>query len=114
MFVRTFGAAEDQKNKVHGYRQRVNDDGDDGYKHFDSFHKKNGDKYGYETFSSYGIHEHGAKEGGDAHSGAESKNEECKLIIRECLQEGILIRVGILLQQGQEKILLCFLFLFQE
>lgn len=81
MFVRTFGAAEDQKNKVHGYRQRVNDDGDDGYKHFDSFHKKNGDKYGYETFSSYGIHEHGAKEGGDAHSGAESKKEECKLII---------------------------------
>lgn len=80
MFVRTYGAAEGQKNKLHGYRKRTNDESDDGYNHFDSFHKKNGDKYGYETYSSYGLQEHGDK--GDSHDEHEgqAEEEECKLI----------------------------------
>lgn len=72
----------------------MKDDGDDGYKHFDSFHKKNGDKYGFETFSSYGAHEHGEKsgaianddndgeegaEGGDGEEKEQADGEECKL-----------------------------------
>lgn len=37
-----------------GYLKKSEDGGADGYKHFDSFHKKDGDKYGYEKHSAFG------------------------------------------------------------
>lgn len=75
LFVRTYGKAEDEKKKVHGYKKSTDDEADDGYKHYDSFHKKNGDKYGYETFASYGSAQH--KE--DAAGGKEQGEKgECK------------------------------------
>lgn len=79
-FVRTFGAAEGEKNKLHGYRKRTHDDSDDGYNHFDSFHKKKGDKYGYETYSSYGLKEHGDDAGSHHEHSGKEEGEECKLI----------------------------------
>lgn len=37
-----------------GYYGSSEKKGKDGYKHFDSFHKQDGDKYGYQTHSSFG------------------------------------------------------------
>lgn len=37
-----------------GYLKKSQEGGADGYKHFDSFHKKDGDKYGYEKHTSFG------------------------------------------------------------
>lgn len=42
------------KDNVHGFHTRHENKGSDGYKHFDSFHKKDGDKYGYEKHTAYG------------------------------------------------------------
>lgn len=41
-------------DNIHGFHRRHEAKGSDGYKHFDSFHKKDGDKYGYEKHSAYG------------------------------------------------------------
>lgn len=46
-----------------GYYTSKSKKGDNGYKHFDSYHKKGGDKYGYESHSAYG-HAKGGKDGG--------------------------------------------------
>lgn len=42
------------KDNVHGFHRRHEENGSDGYKHFDSFHKKDGDKYGYEKHAAFG------------------------------------------------------------
>lgn len=56
--------------------KKSEDDGEDGYKHFDSFHKKNGDKYGYEKHSSYGAYEHGQQGDGNEESGDEKQESK--------------------------------------
>ncbi|CAG9766748.1 unnamed protein product [Ceutorhynchus assimilis] len=53
-FLHVYGDAENDDGDVHGYSKKLNDKGQDGYKHYDSFHKKDGDKYGYEKHSEYG------------------------------------------------------------
>lgn len=50
-----------------GYYTSKSTKGDNGYKHFDSYHKKGGDKYGYEAHSAYGKAKKG-KDGGSHHS----------------------------------------------
>ncbi|XP_030767395.1 protein bfr2-like [Sitophilus oryzae] len=53
-FLYVYGDAENDDGDVHGYSKKTNDKGQDGYKHFDSFHKKDGDKYGYEKHTEFG------------------------------------------------------------
>ncbi|KAF7268252.1 hypothetical protein GWI33_018614 [Rhynchophorus ferrugineus] len=53
-FLYVYGDAEKDDGDVHGYSKKMNDKGQDGYKHYDSFHKKDGDKYGYEKHAEYG------------------------------------------------------------
>ncbi|XP_044259431.1 keratin, type I cytoskeletal 9-like [Tribolium madens] len=53
-FLHTYGDKEDADGDVQGYRKKTQDKGSDGYNHFDSYHKKDGDKYGYEIHSEYG------------------------------------------------------------
>lgn len=50
----TYGDDGEGDDNVQGYHKRTQDKGNDGYKHFDSYHKKDGNKYGYETHSEYG------------------------------------------------------------
>lgn len=52
-FLREYGD-QDSKANERGYHRTSEDQGDDGYKHFDSFHKKNSDKYGHEHHSAFG------------------------------------------------------------
>ncbi|KAK3924760.1 Midasin [Frankliniella fusca] len=44
-----------------GYHHKHSSSGNDGYKHFDAFHTKSGDKYGYEQHSSFGKKKKGGK-----------------------------------------------------
>lgn len=53
-FLHTYGDKEGDKGELQGYSKKMNDKGKDGYKHFDSFHKKDSDKYGYEIHSEFG------------------------------------------------------------
>ncbi|RZC34601.1 keratin, type I cytoskeletal 9-like [Asbolus verrucosus] len=53
-FLHTYGDKQDGEGDVQGYHKKSRDKGSDGYKHFDSYHKKDGDKYGFETHSEYG------------------------------------------------------------
>lgn len=46
-----------------GYYRSKSTKGDNGYKHFDSYHKKGGDKYGYEKHTAFGKGT-GGKDGG--------------------------------------------------
>ncbi|KAG5895387.1 hypothetical protein JTB14_029610 [Gonioctena quinquepunctata] len=45
--------AEDDGD-VQGFSKKTNANGNDGYKHFDSYHKKDANKYGFELFSKFG------------------------------------------------------------
>lgn len=50
-YYRTYGSdAEGEK----GYLKETYGKGDQGYKTLDTFHKQGGDKYGFETQTSYG------------------------------------------------------------
>ncbi|CAG9864883.1 unnamed protein product [Phyllotreta striolata] len=53
-YLHTFGDEPDDDGNVQGYLKKSKDKGDDGYKHFDSFHKKDSDKYGFEVHSEFG------------------------------------------------------------
>lgn len=53
-FLHTYGDKEGDVGELQGYSKKMNDKGKDGYKHFDSFHKKDSDKYGYEINSEFG------------------------------------------------------------
>lgn len=53
-FLYVYGDAENDDGDLHGYSKKMNDKGQDGYKHADKYHKKDGDKYGYEKHSEYG------------------------------------------------------------
>ncbi|XP_034249391.1 filaggrin-like [Thrips palmi] len=44
-----------------GYHHKQSAQGNDGYKHYDAFHTKSGDKYGYEQHSSFGKKKKGGK-----------------------------------------------------
>lgn len=37
-----------------GYLKKTNEKGGDGYQHFESFHNKDGDSYGYEKHEAFG------------------------------------------------------------
>lgn len=53
-FLRTFGDKEGSKGGIHGFSKKLNDRANEGYNHFDSFHKKDADKFGYEVHSEFG------------------------------------------------------------
>lgn len=53
-----------------GHLRTKNSKGDDGYQKFDSYHKKDGDAYGYETHSSFGKATGGQTGGSFHHSGS--------------------------------------------
>lgn len=53
-FLYVYGDPENDEGDVHGYTKRMDDKGQDGYKHRDSFHKQDGNKYGYEKHSEFG------------------------------------------------------------
>lgn len=64
-YYRTYGSdAEGEK----GYLKETYGKGDQGYKTLDTFHKQGGDKYEFETQTSYGK----------GHGGDENKREEKK------------------------------------
>lgn len=76
-FFHTYGDDKADDGDVQGYSKKSDDDGEDGYKHFDSYHKKDGDKYAFEKHSEYGQgnnHEADA----DGHSGKLQESVECK------------------------------------
>ncbi|KAB0800448.1 hypothetical protein PPYR_06188 [Photinus pyralis] len=52
-YIKRYNNGDDGDNE-RGYHKVSNDKGGDGYKHFDSFHKTDSDKYGYETHSAFG------------------------------------------------------------
>ncbi|XP_018326508.1 uncharacterized protein LOC108737874 [Agrilus planipennis] len=52
-YIHTYTDGADGENEQ-GYYRRKSDKGNDGYKHFDSFHKKNADKYAFEAHSAFG------------------------------------------------------------
>ncbi|XP_060526760.1 uncharacterized protein LOC132702246 [Cylas formicarius] len=53
-YIYVYGNSGDDEGDLHGYSKKMDDKGQDGYKHYDSYHKKDGDKYGYEKHSEYG------------------------------------------------------------
>ena len=63
-FLHTYGDKEDSDGDVQGYHKKTQDKGSDGYKHFDSYHKKDGDKYGFEMHSEFGKENKGGASGG--------------------------------------------------
>lgn len=71
-YVFTYGDGEGESQ---GYHKKTQEQGDDGYEHHDSYHKKDGDKYGYEKHFSYGKGKKGAAEGGEK-SGEYYEKEE--------------------------------------
>lgn len=58
--AKEFEVDDDEK----GYYKSKSSKGNKGYKHFDSYHKKDGNKYGHEAHSAHG----GKKGGGDGGS----------------------------------------------
>ena len=62
--MHTYGDKEDSDGDVQGYHKKTQDKGSDGYKHFDSYHKKDGDKYGFEMHSEFGKENKGGASGG--------------------------------------------------
>ncbi|KAK4880908.1 hypothetical protein RN001_004227 [Aquatica leii] len=52
-YIESYDDGGDGENQ-RGYYKASEDKGSNGYKHYDSFHKKDGDKYGYETHSAFG------------------------------------------------------------
>ncbi|KAH1012983.1 spore wall protein 2 isoform X1 [Dendroctonus ponderosae] len=74
-FLYVYGDAENDDGDVHGYSKRMNDKGQDGYKHLDSFHKRDGDKYGYEKHSEYGQ-EHKSKIDNENEKGIKQAQKE--------------------------------------
>lgn len=44
-----------------GHHHKQSSSGNDGYKHYDAFHTKSGDKYGYEKHSSFGKKKKGGR-----------------------------------------------------
>lgn len=53
-YLHTYGDKKGDNGELQGYSKKMNDKGKDGYKHFDSYHKKDSDKYGYEIHSEFG------------------------------------------------------------
>lgn len=78
---RTYGSdAEGEK----GYLKETYGKGDHGYKTLDTFHKQDGDKYEFETQTSYGKNsddkKHNEKKNHD-HEGAGKESSNCNLLI---------------------------------
>jgi len=82
-YYRTYGSdAEGEK----GYLKETYGKGDHGYKTLDTFHKRDGDKYEFETQTTYGkTHaddkkQHNEKKNRD-HEGAGKESSNCNLQI---------------------------------
>ncbi|XP_017769446.1 PREDICTED: nucleolar transcription factor 1-A-like [Nicrophorus vespilloides] len=71
-FLHTYGDDDDNEQ---GYNKKVDDEGGKGYKHFDSYHKKDSDKYGFETQTAFGKGEGSETEAGSK-SGKYSETKE--------------------------------------
>ena len=48
------GAEIAERDNEVGYLRKSNEKGGDGYQHFESYHDKDGDAYGYEKHEAYG------------------------------------------------------------
>ncbi|KAG7204713.1 hypothetical protein KM043_005127 [Ampulex compressa] len=69
-YYKTFGSdAEGEK----GYLKETYSKGDHGYKTFDTFHKRDGDKYGFEKHTAFGKARSGNKGGHHADEDSSSK-----------------------------------------
>lgn len=66
-FYKTYGSdAEGEK----GYLRQTYSNGDHGYKTLDTFHKKDGDNYGFEKHTAFGKARGGGKGGRQGKSGS--------------------------------------------
>ncbi|KAK5649306.1 hypothetical protein RI129_000335 [Pyrocoelia pectoralis] len=72
-YIKSYSNGDDGDNES-GYHKVSNDKGGDGYKHLDSFHKADSDKYGYEAHSSFGKAAGYDDEAGENIEEKESKN----------------------------------------
>lgn len=83
-FIRTYGDKAGDKGGIHGYSKKLNDRGNEGYNHFDSFLNKDADKYGYEVHSEFGksekagvdVADKNGKYSDEAKKGDETKKED--------------------------------------
>jgi hypothetical protein len=90
-YLHTFGDKEKDDGDVQGYHKKTQDKGSDGYKHFDSYHKKDGDKFGFEMHSEFGKSDKGGGEGaGKSGKYTEDYDRHGKLIITICIIERII------------------------
>lgn len=48
-----------------GYLKKTNEKGGDGYQHFESYHDKDGDSYGYEKHEAFGKSNDGGSSKGN-------------------------------------------------
>ncbi|CAH1100387.1 unnamed protein product [Psylliodes chrysocephalus] len=72
-YLHTYGDEPGAEANVQGYVKKMNDKGDDGYKHFDSYHKKDSDKFGFEVHSEFGKLD---KADVDTESGKQEESKE--------------------------------------
>lgn len=49
-----YGTLSDGKDNDVGYLKKSNKKGGNGYEHFETFHDKDGDSYGYEKHEAFG------------------------------------------------------------
>jgi hypothetical protein len=90
-YLHTFGDKEKDDGDVQGYHKKTQDKGSDGYKHFDSYHKKDGDKFGFEMHSEFGKSDKGGGEGaGKSGKYTEDYDRHGKLIITICIIQRII------------------------
>ena len=71
-FFRTYGSDADGTK---GYVKETFGKGDHGYKNLDTFHKQDGDNYGFEKHTSFGHGKEGEKGGHHGKKGSYSKKE---------------------------------------
>lgn len=108
-YYRTYGSDADGEK---GYLKEIYGKGDHGYKTLDTFHKQDGDKYEFETQTTYGKaqaddkEEHKNEQKNHDHEGAGKESSNCNLQINsddprrtltEILSDKILIRILALL-----------------
>lgn len=58
-----------------GYLKKSDEKGGDGYEHFESFHNKDGDAYGYEKHEAFGNKKKGDEDGDEGKKGGDYKQE---------------------------------------
>ena len=71
-FFKTYGSDADG---IKGYEKEAYGKGDHGYKILDTFHKQNGNNYGFEKHTSFGHDKGGEKESQHAKKGSNFKKD---------------------------------------